>query len=200
MVAPFDAERMNAVFDEMEAKATEQLRSEGFADADIALTRLAEMKFSLQIHQVEVPVPSGTLTASDATEQVGRFIDRYEQIYGKGAAFPSAGTSIGLFKVLARGQVRTPVTPPIEQRELAPAGQRPVYWRTFGEFVPTQIYDGSKLSQSADISGPAILEFPDTTVVVPPGATAGIDQLGNVLIDVGVELPTGTTAQAAVSV
>jgi N-methylhydantoinase A len=200
MVAPFDADRMNAVFDEMEAKAIDQLRSEGFADADIALTRLAEMKFSLQIHQVEVPVPSGTLTASDATDQVGRFIDRYEQIYGKGAAFPSAGTSIGLFKVLARGQVRTPVTPPIEQRELAPAGQRPVYWRTFGEFVPTEIYDGSKLSQSAEISGPAILEFPDTTVVVPPGATAGIDELGNVLIDVGVDLPTGTTAQAAVSV
>jgi N-methylhydantoinase A len=199
MVGPFDADRMNAIFSEMEQQAAAQLRAEGFAEEDIDLTRLAEMKFSLQIHQVEVPVPSGTLTAADAEDQVDRFIERYEQIYGAGAAFPSAGTSIGLFKVLARGQVRTPMTPPIGERETPPAGERDVYWRTHRKFVPTAIYDGSKLARSVEIEGPAILEFPDTTVVVPPGASAGVDELGNVLIDVGVELVADAPARVAAS-
>lgn len=199
MVAPFDADQMNAIYAEMEAAATAQLRSEGFPDEDIHLTRLAEMKFSLQIHQVEVPVPSGKLTEQDAGDQVGRFIDRYEQIYGAGAAFPGAGTSIGLFKVLARGRVRTPVTPPVEDRPVTPAGQRDVYWRDYGEFVPTEIYDGTKLSLQTAIEGPAILEFPDTTVVVPPGATAALDELGNVLIDVGAEQALDSSAHATAS-
>ena len=198
MVGPFDPDRMNTIFDEMEEKAVSQLRAEGFPDEDIDLTRLAEMKFSLQIHQVEVPVPSSRLTAADAEEQVDRFIERYEQIYGKGAAFPSAGTQIGMFKVLARGRVRTPVTPTIKQREMEPAGQRDVYWRAFMKFVPTDIHNAATLSQSASIAGPAILEFPDTTVVVPPGASAGIDDLGNVLIEVGVDPATESSVRPVV--
>jgi N-methylhydantoinase A len=196
MLAPFDPARMNAIYEEMEASAREQLRGEGFDDADIELTRLAEMKFSLQIHQVEVPVPGGTLTEQDAAEQNDRFIDRYEQIYGKGSAFSGAGTSIGLFKVLARGKVRTPVPPPIERTEMSPAGRRDVYWRDYGAFAPTDIYDGASLAPQVTVDGPAILEFPDTTVVVPPGASARLDDLGSVLVDVGVDAPAPGTADA----
>jgi N-methylhydantoinase A len=196
MLAPFDAARMNAIYAEMEDSAREQLRGEGFDDADIELTRLAEMKFSLQIHQVEVPVPGGTLTDQDAAEQNERFIERYEQIYGKGSAFVGAGTSIGLFKVLARGKVRTPVPPPIERTETAPASSREVYWRDLGAFAPTDIYDGAKLAAQTVAEGPAILEFPDTTVVVPPGASARLDELGSVLIEVGADAAVPGTAQA----
>jgi N-methylhydantoinase A len=193
MMAPFSPERMNEIFGEMEQSATEQLRGEGFADEDIELTRLVEMKFNLQIHQVEVPVPGGTLTGEDAQHQVERFIERYEQIYGQGSAFPGAGTQIGLFKVLARGRVRTPVPPPIERQASPTPNERDVYWRDLGGFVATAIYDGPKLVPDEVLAGPAILEFPDTTVVVPPGASARLDQLGSVLIDVGTE-PDGSSA------
>jgi N-methylhydantoinase A len=196
MIAPFSPDRMNEIYAGMEASAREQLHAEGFDDADIELTRLAEMKFSLQIHQVEVPVPGGTLTAKDAEEQAGRFIQRYEEIYGEGSAFTGAGTSIGLFKILARGRVRTPVPPPIDRSDVAPVGQRDVYWRDHGAFSPTDIYDGSRLSSAAAVAGPAIIEFPDTTVVVPPGASARLDELGSVLIDVGADAAAAGSASA----
>jgi N-methylhydantoinase A len=60
-----------------------------------------------------------------------------------------------------------------------------VYWREFGEFRPTAVYDGPALSPAASIDGPAIIDYPDTTVVLPPGASARVDTLGNVVIDVG---------------
>ena len=47
------------------------------------------------------------------------------------------------------------------------------------------------------IEGPAILEFPDTTVVVPPGASAALDELGSVLIDVGADAGAPGAAPAA---
>jgi N-methylhydantoinase A len=201
MIAPFSPQRMNEIYAAMEASARAQLHAEGFDDADIELTRLAEMKFSLQIHQVEVPVPGGTLMAEDAEAQVSRFIDRYEEIYGEGSAFVGAGTSIGLFKVLARGRVRTPVPPPIDRTDIVAPGRRDVYWRDYGEFTATDVHDGPQLSPAARIEGPAIIEFPDTTVVVPPGAVARLDELGSVLIDVGAEsaAPGSASARATAS-
>ncbi|MHB1538606.1 MAG: hydantoinase/oxoprolinase family protein [Solirubrobacteraceae bacterium] len=185
MLGPFSHERMNEIYGELESRARKQLRAEGFADQDIELSRLAEMKFSLQIHQVEVPVPSGTLTAAHAEEQVERFVAAYEQLYGEGSAFRGAGTQIGLFKVLARGRVRTPATPELPARELREPARRDVYWREEGSFVSTEIHDGSTLPAGTELAGPAIIEYPDTTVVVPPGARARLDELGNVLIAVG---------------
>ena len=35
------------------------------------------------------------------------------------------------------------------------------------------------------LNGPAIVEQPDTTVVIDPGATAAVDSLGNLVISVG---------------
>jgi N-methylhydantoinase A len=49
----------------------------------------------------------------------------------------------------------------------------------------TAIFDRAALGRGATIAGPAIVEQPDTTVVVDPGATATVDGLGNLVILVG---------------
>lgn len=183
--APFPSEKLNEIYGRLEAEAREQLRADGFADADVELSRIAEMKFSLQIHQVEVPVPPGTLTPEDCAAQVQRFIERYEQTYGEGSAFAGAGTQIGLFRVLARGRLHTPALPQVQERDTSPAGTREVYWRERGGFVETPIYDGAELGAAASIVGPAIVELPDTTVVIPPAAEASVDRFGSIVIKVG---------------
>jgi N-methylhydantoinase A len=184
--APFPPDRLNEVYEQLEEEARAQLRSEGFGDADIELSRVAEMKFSLQIHVLEVPVPGGKLTEQDAAEQVGRFIDRYEQTFGRGSAFPGAGTQIGTLRVIARGRVRTPELPEHPAAEARPAGSREVYWRELGGMHATDIYRGQDLGAGGTVSGPAIIELPVTTVVLPPGAEAAVDSLGSIVIDVGV--------------
>jgi N-methylhydantoinase A len=200
LTAPFSHERLNEIYEQLENEAREQLRSEGFGDDDIELERFAEMKFSLQIHQVEVPVPGGTLTAEEAAAQVDRFIERYEETYGKGSAFAGAGCQISLCGVRARGRVRTPALPEIEAHDAVPVGNRDVYWRELGGMSPTDIYDSSSLGAGAHIAGPAIIELPETTVVVPPGADARVDRFGSIRIDVGEAADAtplaGATAQS----
>ena len=100
VTSPFDAGRLGEIYAELEERALTQLADEGFADADVALSRYADMKFSLQIHQVEVPVPGGELTEATMEQQIETFIERYESIYGKGSAFTGAGVQIGVFRVV----------------------------------------------------------------------------------------------------
>ena len=80
--------------------------------------------------------------------------------------------------VAAREADRTPA------RE-AQAGQRPVYWSELGDFDATAIIWGERLVPGNVVPGPAIIQVPDTTIVVHPFETARVDPYGNVLIDLG---------------
>jgi len=48
----------------------------------------------------------------------------------------------------------------------------------------TPIYDRLSLSVGETITGPAILEQPDTTVLIEPGFQAHVDNFGNTKIDI----------------
>jgi len=118
LIAPFDPERVTAVFADLEAQGRAQLREDGIADADMRFRRTADMKFRLQIHRVEVPVPAGTLTAHDTERLMQTFAEKYESLYGRGSAFKDAGMEIGVLRVAAVGTI----TRPSLSRRTHPAG------------------------------------------------------------------------------
>jgi N-methylhydantoinase A len=64
-----------------------------------------------------------------------------------------------------------------------PIGARQV--RFNGGWFETAIFDRASLGGGAELAGPAIVEQPDTTVIIDPGATAIVDRLGNLVISVG---------------
>ncbi len=64
-----------------------------------------------------------------------------------------------------------------------PVGRRPIFFA--GDFVDTPIFGRDTLSTDEVIDGPAIIQQPDSTVVIDPGATAKVDSLGNLVVDVG---------------
>jgi N-methylhydantoinase A len=183
LIAPFKAGRINAIFAELEEKGRTQLREDGIADADIRFLRTVDMKFRLQIHRVEVPVPGGVLTAHDTERLMQAFADKYESLYGKGSAFKDAGMEIGVFRVSAVGTI----TRPTLSRQTRQSGElsvshREVYWREEKRFVSTSIYNGTALTARWDIAGPAIIELPETTIVLHPGSAGQLDEYGNFII------------------
>jgi N-methylhydantoinase A len=64
-----------------------------------------------------------------------------------------------------------------------PSGMRQV--RFNAGWFDTRIFNRASLGRGARLVGPAIVEQPDTTVVIDPGATAVVDGLGNLVISVG---------------
>lgn len=183
LIAPFDADRINTIFADLEEKGRAQLREDGIADPDIRFLRTVDMKFRLQIHRVEVPVPGGVLTPRDTAQLMQDFADKYDALYGKGSAFKDAGMEIGVLRVSAIGAMTRPTLSRQERQsgELA-VGQREVYWRELKRFGATPIYDGSVLASRQPIIGPAIVEMPETTIVLHPESSGQLDEYGNFII------------------
>jgi len=183
LIAPFAADRINTIFTELEDRGRAQLREDGIADADIRFLRSVDMKFRLQIHRVEVSVPGGTLTQSDTDRLMQAFADKYESLYGKGSAFQDAGMEIGVFRVSAIGTITRPTLSRQTPRSGdASTGQREVYWRELKRFVSTPIYNGTKLAARQNLEGPAIIEMPETTIVLHPDSAGQLDEYGNFII------------------
>lgn len=182
--SPLPAVPINEIFNGLEHRAREQLRAEGFDDGSIELSRFADMRFTLQIHQVEVPVPAGELSEAQMLEQMDTFIERYEAIYGKGSAFTGAGVQVGVFRVIGRGRIRTPELPKrTTTGKIAPSGRREVTWDD-GASRPTDIFDGEALGPGAEVEGPAIVELDVTTIVIHSGQRGRVDDYGSFVITV----------------
>ncbi len=67
--------------------------------------------------------------------------------------------------------------------EAARKSDRQVWFKDEG-FVDTTIYQRDRLPRGATFDGPAIVEQPDTTTVLPPGTHCTVDDYGNLVIKV----------------
>ncbi len=188
LAQPFDLEHINQTFAELESTGRKQLEEDGVDPERMVFQRFVEVKYRMQIHQLPVPLPEGKLNEDDLVHLVQRFEDIYESFYGKGSAYREAGVEIGLFKVNAIGEMVKPSIPeqaPIKE-EPRPS-QRKIYWRERGEAVDTPVYAGPDLGPGHVVPGPAVVEFPETTIVIQPFAKAVVDGSGNFIIDLDAE-------------
>ena len=143
------------------------------------------MRFSMQVHELDVEMPARVITATDVDVILGGFVEKYEQTYGKNSAFAAAGIEMVTFR--STGTVRLD-RPPLE----APAanakassrlGSRPAYFGAAGDFVETDVHEGARVSPGASFVGPVIIQRMGDTVVIPPGATARMDRWRNLIVE-----------------
>jgi N-methylhydantoinase A len=182
--APFDLDLINRTFSELEETGRKQLRADGFEEADMGFQRFFEIKYKMQIHQLAVSVPAGRLGEQEMEAVVERYEEIYESFYGKGSAYRDAGVEIGLFKINAIGRMIKPTIPSHEENsQEARRGEREIYWRDLGGSRSTPIYAGERLGPGIRIEGPAVVEYPETTLVLHPHASGGVDGAGNFVIN-----------------
>jgi len=60
-------------------------------------------------------------------------------------------------------------------------GTRAVYFGEAGRYVDCAVYDRFALSTGKRLRGPAVIEEPESTVVIGPGSSAVIDRDGNLM-------------------
>jgi len=186
--SPFDPARVGARFAELERQGLVQLEQDGIAPGVARLARSADMRYKGQINEVEVAMPSGPLDGTALADLVSDFHRRYETLYGSGAGFREARVEIVTYRVRTTAVSAKPAIRPAPERGATPraesrAGTRRVYWAELGDFEPTAVFWGERLEPGNRIAGPAIVQVPDTTIVVHPGQAARLDPYGNVLID-----------------
>ena len=174
-----DEEQIERVFAELTERADGQLRRQDVPPEDHELARLVEVRFVRQTKTLQVPYPGSALGLIEA------FLSLYAGRYGATAVPELAGFELVTFLVAARGRLRRPRL--AATHEGASTGARPtvranraVYDPIAGQFLTTPVFDGERLAPGSSLEGPAIVEYPTSTLAICSGQRASVGSLRQV--------------------
>ena len=191
---PFDLAELGAQLARLERQALDYAKALGLGAGEFVLERTADLKYALQVFEVETPLPDGPPqgpsdgsadTAWD-TRLVAAFERAYADRFGPGAGYAAAGVTLTALRVVVRSTGAAPALrrPPAESGEAAePARSRAVFWKEYDQSAETPVFDGPALPAGARIEGPAIVEYPTTTAAVRPGQTLSVHPAGHLVLD-----------------
>jgi N-methylhydantoinase A len=167
-----DVEEVEAAFAELEAEARERLAAEGVDERDMTLQRKISMRYLGQWRSLTVAV-DGPIASLDAA--LARFHDEHEREY----TYRRDDAPVELYQLQLQAIGVTP-KPELPHQEASdhvpePRARRPVVFDA-GDAVDTALYRRDELRAGARIAGPAVIEQLDSTVVVPPGVEARVDE------------------------
>jgi N-methylhydantoinase A len=181
---PMSPERFNKNFSELEKQISADLKKDGIKEADRTIRYFVEMRYAMQVHVVRVEIERKSYSADDMNYVAAEFDRNYERLYGEGSGYPTAGRFINSF--IVQGHGKTPKGNPakfeLESSDSTAAlkGTREAFFASAGKKVKTSIYDSTRLRSGNAMAGPAIIEGPTTTIVVPPGHNASMDEYRNI--------------------
>ena len=191
VVVPVESELVNKNFVELLERALDDLRTAGFDERDVRVARSVDMRYRYQVHELNVPLGIGRapIEEKDMEALYALFDELYEKAFGQESGYREAGKEILTFRLTATGMLKKPKLreEPIKPSDGADAfkGRRNVYFEEQGKFMPTPIYDFTRMNPGTEFSGPGIIETPVTTIVVNPHDRAVVDEYRNVRIRIG---------------
>ena len=161
------------VFASLEEEAAELLAASGVGRGEIAHTRTVDMRFEGQGAEIEVTVPPPPADGQwDQTLELA-FHDAYRQRFG-----PVAPERVSIEVLTWRVRATGPEPAQALSFASADTGGDAVKGRRRAHFGPdtgyreVDVYDRYGLRPGTAIVGPALVEEPESTLVIPPGGRA----------------------------
>lgn len=185
-----DTGEISRILASLEAQVREEVSLAGFKSEQATLERTADMRFVGQTSEITVPLPDGALGSDFENRLTSNFLVEYEREFGAEAIWPNTPVEMQNVRVTGvveshTGAVTASVGDVVAEREAPePTSHREVFWPFEMRARAWAIYDRAVLMPGHGFAGPAIVESEDTTVVVPPGCKARIDEHQNLIIDV----------------
>ena len=186
-LAEVDADRVDAIFRSLEAKARSELDAEGLSAGDASYVRELDLRYAGQGYELRTPLDGlfvGRVTADTLAGARLRFDERHAQIHGHSAK--DRPVEIVSYRLRLRVAV-----PKFEQREELSSSPRPAaharkgeraVWFDGARATPATLYERDRLDPGATLAGPAIVEQFDATTAIPPGWHATVDGFRNLVL------------------
>ncbi|TFG13909.1 MAG: hydantoinase/oxoprolinase family protein [Promethearchaeota archaeon] len=176
---------INNLYKEMELEAHSTLKAEGVEDKDIEFKWSMDMRYIGQIYEVETSIPCESLSETNVYKIEDLFNKKHEMIYG----YSDKDSDIEVVHLRVKGIGRQE-KPKLEmEKEISenPPNEalkevRKVFFENLEDYEDTNIFNGSMLLPGNLIKGPAIIEEPDTTIVIIPNSNCRIDKFNNYII------------------
>ena len=163
------------------------LRDQGWDSSDALFDVSLDVKYKGQLHVIEVPLYEDVREGAPLEVDLDAIYDDFERLYakkyGEGTGFREAGYAIDAIRLRARVPIPNPVAH-VNGHRAGVAGkkaEREVYWPHLRERRTVAIYDGPSTSEA---TGPAILEFPFTSIVLHEGDQLQMTEFGDAQITI----------------
>jgi N-methylhydantoinase A len=168
--------KIEGLYGEMETEAMLTLEEEGVSKKeDVVLSYVVDLKYVGQFHEVSAPFDGPTHGFAQLTES---FDALHQKLYGY--SLPGEPVEALHWRLTAIGRTEQPSRggkAPSPKKRATVKKQRGVIFER--QEVKTDVYDGGDLSSHTGIQGPAIVEEPTTTIVVPPGCRLLVNEFGD---------------------
>ncbi len=180
-----DLAELNGLFEELENDA-EALLKDTPGIGEVFTQRALDVRYVGQTHEVTVPIRSRTKRVSELNlkKTIQEFHELHEQLYSfKRPEQPAEILNVRADIVGTRDTMRYKSQPfSDEDPTHALRGKRQAMFDGLG-FVETAVYDGTAVKPGNLIAGPAIIEEPETTIVIYPGQEAMLDHYSTYVIE-----------------
>lgn len=179
-----DYKQLNKAFDALVRRAVQTLKKEGMKAEQITTERYVDVKYFSQARFFTVAVGDAAITSLEAI--TADFMAAMQAAYGYTLPPGYAPVELVNLRVIARGELAKPNLPEVTRKTTLAQASKPsrkVWFKDAG-FVDTAIYERGRLPVGITFNGPAIVEQPDTTTVMPPRTHCSVDKFGNLIITV----------------
>ncbi|MHB8499727.1 MAG: hydantoinase/oxoprolinase family protein [Candidatus Acidiferrales bacterium] len=181
-----DWERVAQLYGTMEAEAGELLTESGLAPNQIAIKRVVSARYVGQGNELEVTLPQGPVRAATADDIRAAFEKQYAAQYG--VTHEHLQLEVLTWRLIASG-------PPLGLAQWKPEATdrprrkttRPIYFGEIGAYSECPVYDRYALRPRDVLTGPAVIEERESTIVVGPDTTVTIDDHHNALLELVLE-------------
>ncbi|MGH4011691.1 MAG: hydantoinase/oxoprolinase family protein, partial [Pseudonocardiaceae bacterium] len=155
----------------LEDQARQELHHQGVA-GEITVTRIADIRYAGQSHELRIPVAGG----ADLAQLLH---DAHREAYGY--AMPDERVLVVTLRVVAQGD---PILsqPPGDWDQGQPAPERSREIGIAGETVKARVISRAGLTCGDEVSGPMLIEQSDTTTLLAAGEVAVVDDVDNLVV------------------
>ncbi len=132
---------INQLYQDLNERLLQRFAATGFDVGQVALARNVDMRFGMQVHELDVDVPMGTLDQAVVERLLNDFVAKYESIYGANSAYLGAGMEFVTFRVIGTVNMERPVLDMPENKETAASliDCRRAYLRLTGLWTPNSM-------------------------------------------------------------
>jgi N-methylhydantoinase A len=170
------------LYEEMEIEALGELKIFNVSKKDLLVRRSADVRYLGQYHEVEIDMPLGYITDKDIEEMARNFHAKHEKLYT--FSLPWVDVELRNLRLIAKVPGKK-----LEMKKIARGNpdtstalkrKRSCYFD--GKYMETPVYNSEKLVSGNIIQGPAVIEVPTTTAIIPSGFQCKVDEFGDYII------------------
>ncbi len=175
-----EAAALRRQYDVLRTELAEWLQRFGAGAGPAAFRHAADMRYVGQSYEIDVPVELDWLAPGGGAPLITAFHRAHERAFGH-ADLEAPAEIVNL-----RMQLRAE-RPRVSLEELHAGSTTPAARMTRriwldGRPTEARVFDRVALGRGARLEGPAIVEQPDTTVLVPGSHVGEVDRFGNLMI------------------